>query len=646
MTIGKTIAQLRKAHGLTQEQLAERLLVSRQAVSKWETGAAQPDLDNIRALSAFFEVSVDVFLQPEGQQPAEPPVPEPAAETEKRSWPWLLPAVLACAAPVLGWLGVHVLARHGAVVLYGWLVPLIATVFALGGAFALLVLRRRKRFAVPAMLLAGIGVAVTAVLWVQFAVDAQAYNAIVSRGPGAVLLLRQERETGVTVSYQQRLPLVMMRRDELSYPTGDSLKLQWLADDICAVTYISRTDGGTHQYVAALGIRSDGISYDDVRSACYGSWSGVDEGTRDWKLRFTDGKDTGVYLLVGNQAPEYYDYDDCVQFGVSALVLCRGGLPRWTITLNTDCEIESGTNLIAPGGTLTLAQVSMDETPAYVFSCDDDAQKRTVQSDSTIEFPTREQVARETVGSMQMLAGQAAILDSALPEGVQYLDRPQTDAIWLLFLSLNNMDDTAMGQNGVDRWMQMQRVQQVAGDSSDGCWKVTYTEVDTSPGNQGGAPESETVTLTRSIRLIGTQAGGVLAYVSSEDLSFGLAPVVSREIDLSENDAYHRFMPADFSGENWTHMNVNRLSREEAAMQLYQSQFAAQYPQAKPLSANSRPGYQLEGDCYLVYDGMWQTDGAWVYRFWCYRAERPSAADWNGAVDTVGYYDVPMYSGA
>lgn len=40
MTIGQTIAQLRKERGLTQEQLAERLLVSRQAVSKWETGVS------------------------------------------------------------------------------------------------------------------------------------------------------------------------------------------------------------------------------------------------------------------------------------------------------------------------------------------------------------------------------------------------------------------------------------------------------------------------------------------------------------------------------------------------------------------------------------------------------------------------------
>ena len=86
------------------------------------------------------------------------------------------------------------------------------------------------------------------------------------------------------------------------------------------------------------------------------------------------------------------------------------------------------------------------------------------------------------------------------------------------------------------------------------------------------------------------------------------------------------------------------LAGDDAAGQLYQTAFAAQYPQAQPLSENSRPGYQLASGCYLVYDGMWQKDGAWVYRFWCYRTGRPAAQDWNGTVDTVGYYDVPMTS--
>ena len=49
MDLGKRIAKHRKALGLSQEALGERLGVSRQAVSKWETGAAAPDMENLMA---------------------------------------------------------------------------------------------------------------------------------------------------------------------------------------------------------------------------------------------------------------------------------------------------------------------------------------------------------------------------------------------------------------------------------------------------------------------------------------------------------------------------------------------------------------------------------------------------------------------
>ena len=58
MTLGKRIAQHRKALGLSQEALGERLGVSRQAVSKWETNAAAPDMENLLALCREFGVSL------------------------------------------------------------------------------------------------------------------------------------------------------------------------------------------------------------------------------------------------------------------------------------------------------------------------------------------------------------------------------------------------------------------------------------------------------------------------------------------------------------------------------------------------------------------------------------------------------------
>ncbi|MCQ1531179.1 helix-turn-helix domain-containing protein [Lutispora saccharofermentans] len=65
MTIGEKIQQLRKQNGLSQEQLANELNVSRQAISKWELNDSVPELDKIVSLSKIFSVSIDDLLSNE-----------------------------------------------------------------------------------------------------------------------------------------------------------------------------------------------------------------------------------------------------------------------------------------------------------------------------------------------------------------------------------------------------------------------------------------------------------------------------------------------------------------------------------------------------------------------------------------------------
>ena len=64
MDFSEKLLTLRKSRDLTQEQLAERLDVSRQSVSKWESGQAVPELDKIVALSNIFDVTTDYLLKP------------------------------------------------------------------------------------------------------------------------------------------------------------------------------------------------------------------------------------------------------------------------------------------------------------------------------------------------------------------------------------------------------------------------------------------------------------------------------------------------------------------------------------------------------------------------------------------------------
>ena len=63
MEFSEKLLTLRKAKDLTQEQLAEKLNVSRQSVSKWESGQAVPELEKIVAMSVVFDVTTDYLLK-------------------------------------------------------------------------------------------------------------------------------------------------------------------------------------------------------------------------------------------------------------------------------------------------------------------------------------------------------------------------------------------------------------------------------------------------------------------------------------------------------------------------------------------------------------------------------------------------------
>ena len=86
MTMAEKILSLRTERGMSQDDLAERLEVSRQSVSKWETGQSTPDLDKIIKLADLFGVNVDELVR-DGERPQPPEPPEAKViyvEREKR----------------------------------------------------------------------------------------------------------------------------------------------------------------------------------------------------------------------------------------------------------------------------------------------------------------------------------------------------------------------------------------------------------------------------------------------------------------------------------------------------------------------------------------------------------------------------------
>ena len=79
MILGEKIMELRKKNGWSQEDLAGKLKVSRQSVSKWESAMSVPELDKVLQLSEIFEVSTDYLLKDDKEEDYVPGNPEAAA---------------------------------------------------------------------------------------------------------------------------------------------------------------------------------------------------------------------------------------------------------------------------------------------------------------------------------------------------------------------------------------------------------------------------------------------------------------------------------------------------------------------------------------------------------------------------------------
>ncbi len=80
--LSEKIYTLRRKNGLSQEQLAEKIGVSRQAISKWEGGLSTPEVDKLRALSECFQITIDELTETQATS-----VPNDAKKEHKDSVP-------------------------------------------------------------------------------------------------------------------------------------------------------------------------------------------------------------------------------------------------------------------------------------------------------------------------------------------------------------------------------------------------------------------------------------------------------------------------------------------------------------------------------------------------------------------------------
>ncbi len=132
MNFAERILYCRKKALLSQEELANKLGVSRQAVSKWETGESIPDMNNLAALAEIFQVSLDWLIKGEEKQPCEE-APKGKAPFEER-----LPKFLGNMVKRFGWLAGVRMAIAGAMFLFVGVIANVSvkSMFSNRGGFA------------------------------------------------------------------------------------------------------------------------------------------------------------------------------------------------------------------------------------------------------------------------------------------------------------------------------------------------------------------------------------------------------------------------------------------------------------------------------------------------------------------------------
>ena len=101
MALSEKLYELRKKSGLSQEQLAEQLGVSRQAISKWESGKAVPESSTLISISKYFNVTLDYLMKEDGSVVPEPAIGEeleqPVTSTGKGK---RIPGLVVCIAGI------------------------------------------------------------------------------------------------------------------------------------------------------------------------------------------------------------------------------------------------------------------------------------------------------------------------------------------------------------------------------------------------------------------------------------------------------------------------------------------------------------------------------------------------------------------
>lgn len=378
---GRFIRDLRKKANMTQKELGEKLNVTDKAVSKWERGLGFPDITIINLLAETFGITASEVLNAEigkkdtidvekAVQEAVEKVTKEKEKKENRKRKLIkvvkIVSIIIFVLMLLLQLGyLCIMKPNGYEYINDSIFYIVNELIMITGVtFLILQLKKLKIIKTVTVIIAVILSIINLSFMINNGMNIKTILSF-SNDFSNELVLKQNRENGETRLYKYaKLILFAKPYERFEYSVIGDIKHQWLTNDICNITYTDEDDN-LRNYVATYGSRKGTDSYYYVFHALLGRWQTQADSVGNTKLTVDE---KGIKVTRDDTA-EQFEFSDCKQYGVTALVLYKEDIPKYVIALNDDCEIDDDTTYIKNGGTITFCDISMKKTIKETLYC-------------------------------------------------------------------------------------------------------------------------------------------------------------------------------------------------------------------------------------------------------------------------------------
>lgn len=378
---GRFIRDLRKKANMTQKELGEKLNVTDKAVSKWERGLGFPDITIINLLAETFGITASEVLNAEigkkdtidvekAVQEAVEKVTKEKEKKENRKRKLIkvvkIVSIIIFVLMLLLQLGyLCIMKPNGYEYINDSIFYIVNELIMITGvAFLILQLKKLKIIKTVTVIIAVILSIINLSFMINNGMNIKTILSF-SNDFSNELVLKQNKENGETRLYKYaKLILFAKPYERFEYSVIGDIKHQWLTNDICNITYTDKDDN-LRNYVATYGSRKGTDSYYYVFHALLGRWQTQADSVGNTKLTVDE---KGIKVTRDDTA-EQFEFSDCKQYGVTALVLYKEDIPKYVIALNDDCEIDDDTTYIKNGGTITFCDISMKKTIKETLYC-------------------------------------------------------------------------------------------------------------------------------------------------------------------------------------------------------------------------------------------------------------------------------------